>query len=75
MKISLLVAAGALVALAACEPTTQNQADANCIVGTTTGAALGGILGNQFGGGTGQTVATVAGAAAGGLAGSQALCS
>ena len=31
----------------------------------------GGVLGNQIGGGTGQTVATVAGAAAGGYAGSK----
>ena len=30
---------------------------------------LGGLLGNQIGGGNGKTLATVAGAAAGGLAG------
>jgi uncharacterized protein YcfJ len=35
------------------------------------GAVIGGVLGNQIGGGTGKKVATVAGAAAGGYAGNK----
>jgi len=41
----------------------------NETIGATTGAVAGGIVGNQFGGGSGRTVATVAGAIAGGLIG------
>lgn len=40
-------------------------------VGIVAGAVLGGILGNQVGGGTGRTLATVAGAGAGGYAGNE----
>jgi uncharacterized membrane protein YebE (DUF533 family) len=74
MRISLLIGVSAILGLAACEPTNERQANANCVVGAAGGAVLGGVLGNQVGGGTGQDIATVAGAAAGGLAGSQALC-
>jgi outer membrane lipoprotein SlyB len=38
-------------------------------IGTIAGAVIGGVLGNQVGGGTGQTVATVAGAAGGAYVG------
>jgi outer membrane lipoprotein SlyB len=38
-------------------------------VGTLAGAAVGGVLGNQFGGGLGQTATTVAGAAGGAYVG------
>lgn len=37
--------------------------------GAVTGAVIGGILGNQVGGGDGKTAATVAGAVVGGIAG------
>ncbi|MES2423869.1 MAG: glycine zipper 2TM domain-containing protein [Pseudomonadota bacterium] len=40
-------------------------------VGVIGGAVIGGLLGNQVGGGTGKTVATVGGAAAGGLVGNE----
>jgi uncharacterized protein YcfJ len=73
-RIPHIVACSALVALAACEPQNERQANANCIVGTTGAAAVGGIAGNQVGSGTGQDLATVAGATAGGLAGSSAFC-
>lgn len=39
------------------------------ILGTVAGAVVGGVLGNQIGGGTGKTLATVAGATGGALAG------
>ena len=38
-------------------------------LGTIGGAAMGGVVGNLFGGGKGNTIATVGGAIAGGLAG------
>lgn len=40
-------------------------------LGVVGGAVLGGILGNQVGGGTGRTLATVAGAVGGGYAGNE----
>ncbi len=45
--------------------------DEHRVAGTAIGAVVGGILGNQVGGGNGKTVATVAGAAAGGYAGNK----
>ncbi|QHG88219.1 glycine zipper 2TM domain-containing protein [Xanthomonas cucurbitae] len=47
----------------------QNSTDPNRIGGTLAGAAIGGLLGNQVGGGNGKKLATVAGAVAGGAAG------
>lgn len=40
-------------------------------VGVIGGALVGGLLGNQVGGGTGKTLATVGGAAAGGYVGNE----
>ena len=45
--------------------------DQHKILGTVVGAALGGVVGHQFGGGSGKKVATAAGAVAGGYAGNQ----
>ena len=45
--------------------------DEHKILGTVVGAALGGVVGHQFGGGSGQKIATAAGAVAGGYAGNQ----
>lgn len=47
----------------------RNSRDPNRIAGTATGAVIGGLLGNQVGGGNGKKVATVAGAVAGGAVG------
>jgi len=47
----------------------RNSKDSNRIAGTATGAVVGGLLGNQVGGGNGKKLATVAGAVAGGAAG------
>jgi uncharacterized protein YcfJ len=54
-------------------PVTRQQPvkDEKRIVGTVAGALLGGVLGNQVGGGSGKKIATVAGAAAGGYAGNK----
>lgn len=40
-------------------------------VGIAAGAVLGGVIGNQFGGGSGRTLTTVAGAVGGGYAGNE----
>lgn len=45
--------------------------DENRIAGSAIGAVVGGLLGNQVGGGSGKKLATIAGAAAGGYAGNQ----
>jgi len=45
--------------------------DSNRIAGTAIGAVVGGVLGNQIGGGKGRTVTTIGGAAAGGYAGNR----
>ncbi len=47
----------------------KNSKDPNRIAGTATGAVIGGLLGNQIGGGNGKKLATVGGAVAGGAAG------
>lgn len=57
-----------LLALPACQTDNWGRKEA---VGTAGGAALGGLLGNQFGGGTGKTIATVAGVLLGGWAGNE----
>ena len=43
--------------------------DHDRVAGTVIGAVAGGVIGHQFGGGTGKTLATVGGAAAGGYIG------
>lgn len=59
-----------------CEDVTvTHQADPrdkHKVIGTATGAVLGGLLGNQVGGGNGRKLVTVAGAAAGAYAGRKA---
>ncbi len=64
------VAAATLIALfaAACSNSPYGEKQT---VGTLGGAALGGLLGAQFGDGTGQLLATGAGVLIGGLIGSE----
>lgn len=50
---------------------TVEQATKPSGVGVLAGAAIGGLLGNQVGGGSGKTLATVAGAVGGGYAGNE----
>ncbi|WP_109313371.1 glycine zipper 2TM domain-containing protein [Ruegeria sp. AU67] len=74
----LTCALGISLFLAACgaPPTTtqaQIQHDARCAAGILGGAALGGMVGNRFGGGAGKTLATAAGAGVGMYAG-QSVC-
>jgi surface antigen len=69
MKFKTVVAVTMVAFLAAActnSPYGQKQT-----VGTLGGAALGGLLGSQFGSGTGRLVATGAGVLIGGLVGSE----
>jgi uncharacterized protein YcfJ len=47
----------------------SSSGDEHKVLGTVGGAVVGGLLGNQIGGGTGKTLATIAGAAGGAYAG------
>lgn len=49
----------------------QPVQDQHKIAGTAVGAVVGGLLGNQVGGGSGKKIATVVGAVGGGYAGNQ----
>ena len=64
MKKLLVAAAVSAIVLSGCVATNQQG-------GTLVGAGLGGLLGSQFGSGTGQLAATGLGVLAGGLLGSQ----
>lgn len=65
--VAAFVLAGALV-IAGCE---QGNRGTKETVGTLGGAAVGGLLGSQIGGGTGKLVATGVGVFLGGLIGNQ----
>ncbi len=49
----------------ACATTPQQQRQNECVATATVGALAGAAVGNQFGGGTGQTIMTAGGAVAG----------
>ena len=53
------------------ETRTETRQGKGGAVGVIGGAVVGGLLGNQVGGGTGKTLATIGGAAAGGYAGNE----
>ena len=79
-KILTCAAFGSAIALQACAPaaTPQQQAQRQhniaCATSTIGGALIGGAIGNQFGGGSGQDILTGAGAGAGALAGQSYGC-
>lgn len=50
---------------------TETRKGSGSGVGAVGGAVIGGLLGNQVGGGTGKKIATVGGAVAGGYAGNE----
>jgi len=50
---------------------SENREGKGTGIGAVGGAVVGGLLGNQLGGGTGKKVATVGGAVAGGFAGNE----
>jgi hypothetical protein len=73
-----LVSGGML--LQACAPAAtpeqqaQRQHEIACTAGTITGALIGGAIGSQFGGGTGQDILIATGAAAGAAGGNNYSC-
>src|ERR1700744_3340551 len=69
----MIAVVGLSLALGAGRPSaTPGQVGVNNTTGATlVGAGLGGLLGNQFGGGAGKGVATLVGVLAGGFLGSQ----
>ena len=76
MKRLPLIGAMALgvAALAACNPTPQQQHAMRCAGATGLGAAVGAGAGSAIGGGTGRAIAMGAGAAAGATYGSSMGC-
>ena len=58
--------------LQACATTPEQQKQVGCVGATVAGAALGGAVGNQFGGGSGKDILTAGGAVAGGIAANNA---
>lgn len=70
MKNALILVALALAA-AGCTTNPQTNKELQCAGGVLGGAAVGGILGNQVGGGTGKRVATAVGAGTGAAVGTQ----
>jgi surface antigen len=66
LKTRIIAATLLAAQLAACESPPSKEE-----IGTATGAVLGGVVGHQFGKGTGQAVATVGGAALGAFVGSR----
>lgn len=65
-RITLIIATAFALAVSGCADTGPRQT-----VGGLTGAALGGLLGAQFGSGSGQLVTTGVGVLIGGLMGSE----
>jgi surface antigen len=62
----LIAATLAALFLAACESNPSKED-----IGMVSGAVLGGVIGHQIGGGSGNTIATIGGAALGGFIGSR----
>ena len=65
MRKELVVVVIAAAFLSGCESSPSKQD-----IGMATGAVLGGLLGHQIGGGSGQIIATIGGAAVGAFVGS-----
>lgn len=57
------------VVLAACASDPQTRTDQKQGASVVAGAVIGGLIGNQFGGGTGRALLTAAGTVAGGFLG------
>ena len=69
-RVAILLAFAALAG-AGCTQNPQTNRELQCAGGVLGGAAVGGILGNQIGGGSGKQIATAVGAGAGAAAGTQ----
>src|SRR6266403_6099619 len=70
--VRLIAAASVAASLAACAGTPETGQGPKENTGTLLGAVAGGLVGSQFGGGTGERIAAgIAGAAIGGLIGNR----
>ena len=71
-----IVAVGvlAVMTLSACTQGTVGRHELSCAGGTFSGAILGGFVGNQFGGGNGNTNLTELGAGVDGTFGANTAC-
>lgn len=69
-KLALMIMMASTLGLTACE-SMPNGSNTKQVIGTGSGALIGGILGSKVGGGSGQLWATGAGALAGALIGSE----
>ncbi len=76
MKIrrAVLVLSVPLLVLGGCASRGTSDEELACAGGAVSGAAVGGLVGNQFGEGRGNTVMTAVGALAGGAIGANAAC-
>eukprot|EP00581_Thalassiosira_minuscula_P035044 CAMPEP_0184453916 /NCGR_PEP_ID=MMETSP0740-20130409/18379_1 /TAXON_ID=385413 /ORGANISM="Thalassiosira miniscula, Strain CCMP1093" /LENGTH=76 /DNA_ID=CAMNT_0026825283 /DNA_START=40 /DNA_END=270 /DNA_ORIENTATION=- len=63
---------GSLAVLSGCSTGSVTQRDVECAGATVVGAVVGGALGNQLGGGSGQDILTAGGAVAGGTVANKA---
>ncbi len=70
-KILLAAAFAGILAITGCAQDGSGGPGTKQVVGGLGGAALGGLLGSQFGGGTANLAFTALGAVAGGLVGSE----
>ncbi len=71
MKGLVIIGFATATALAGCTSDPQTNRQIDCAAGVLGGAAVGGLLGNQIGGGSGRAVATAVGAGAGAAVGTQ----
>lgn len=71
-KGSILAIFATMGLLQACATTPAQQHQVGCAGATVAGAVLGGVVGNQFGGGSGKDILTAGGAVAGGIAANNA---
>ncbi len=71
-KISIVAVFAAMGLLQACDTTPAEEHQLTCAGATIGGAVLGGVVGNQFGSGSGQDIMTAGGAVAGGIAANNA---
>jgi uncharacterized protein YcfJ len=71
MKTTLILLAVAAAAVSGCTQNPQTNRELQCAGGVLGGAAVGGLLGNQIGGGSGKQIATAVGAGAGAPDGTQ----
>ena len=80
IKPATLVVLCAALAVQACGPAAtpeqqqQRQHNIACATGTIAGAIIGGAIGNEFGGGSGQDILRAGGAGAGAVAGQSFAC-